>query len=155
MNATDPAAVTGNAADLASKARHRLVDQTFDADTLVVLRNTVAAHASRIGLTAQQVNDLVLVIQELASNAVRHGAGHGRLLLWRDNHDICLQVTDRGLGRTDLHLLGHHAPPPPAPGGRGLWLARQLTHHLDIHTDDNGTQITARIDQRTPPPARQ
>lgn len=155
MNATDPAAVTGNAAEPAGNARQGLVDQTFDADTLVVLRNTVAAHASRSGLTAQQVNDLVLVIQELAANAVRHGAGRGRLLLWRDNHDICLEVTDAGLGRPDLHLLGHHAPPPTAPGGRGLWLTRQFTHHLDIHTGDNGTRITARIDLRTPPPARQ
>jgi anti-sigma regulatory factor (Ser/Thr protein kinase) len=121
----------------------------------VVLGNTVAAHASRIGLTAQQVNDLVLVVQELASNAVRHGAGHGRVLLWRDKHDICFQVTDPGLGRTDLHLRGHHAPPPTALGGRGLWLARQLTHHLDIHAGDNGTHFTARIHLRTPPPARQ
>lgn len=154
MNATDSTAA-GHSVDPAGDHRPLLVDQGFDADTLVVLRNTIAAHASRIGLSAQQVNDLVLVAQELASNTVRHGAGHGRVLLWRDDHDLWLQVADPGLGRTDLHLLGHDAPSPTAPGGRGIWLVRQFTHHLDVQASDNGTQITARIDLRTPPPARQ
>src|SRR5258705_6962452 len=58
------------------------LDQTFDEGDLVSLRRSVAAHADRTKLGQSRVNDLVLIAYELATNAVRHGGGHGRLRLW-------------------------------------------------------------------------
>jgi anti-sigma regulatory factor (Ser/Thr protein kinase) len=132
-----------------------VLDQPFHGKDLVALRNAVAAHGSRLGLTDQQLADLVLVAQELAANAVRHGAGRGRLRLWlADGHLHCV-VTDPGPAGPGLHLEGRQPPPATALGGRGLWLVRQLTHHVTFTASNDGTQITATTDLSTPTPARQ
>jgi hypothetical protein len=55
-----------------------LLEQDFDVSSLYSLRAAVAAHAARAGLTGNQLYDVVTVAHELAANAVRHGAGHGR-----------------------------------------------------------------------------
>jgi anti-sigma regulatory factor (Ser/Thr protein kinase) len=60
------------------------VDHWFDADGLYTLRAEVAAHASALGATGPQGETLVVVAGELATNAIRHGGGRGRLRLWRD-----------------------------------------------------------------------
>src|SRR5579872_2306597 len=56
-----------------------ILDQAFDEDSLYALRATVAAHATQAGLAPGRSDDLVIAVHELAANAVRHGAGHGRL----------------------------------------------------------------------------
>jgi anti-sigma regulatory factor (Ser/Thr protein kinase) len=40
--------------------------------------------------------DVVLAVNELASNAVRHGAGRGRLRMWGQDGAVCCQVQDAG-----------------------------------------------------------
>src|SRR2546430_17013587 len=62
--------------------RSPVLEQEFDDGSLYALRAAVAAHASRAGLSEGRTGDLVLVVHELAANAIRHGAGHGRLRLW-------------------------------------------------------------------------
>src|SRR5580658_7633829 len=60
-----------------------VIDQVFDAGSLYALRSAVAAHAADAGLPEGRIEDLVLAVHELAANAVRHGAGQGRLRAWR------------------------------------------------------------------------
>src|SRR5690349_7412786 len=74
------------------------LEQRFDATNLVSLRSAVAAHGSALGLAARQVDDLVLVAHELASNAVRHGGGGGRLRVWRVDGSVYCEVADVGGG---------------------------------------------------------
>src|SRR2546430_17070950 len=59
------------------------LEQRFDRDSLYALRAAVAAHAAHMGAPPDRVSHLVIVASELASNAVRHGGGKGRLRLWR------------------------------------------------------------------------
>src|ERR1700760_5087985 len=68
---------TGSAA--ARNGEPPALDQAFDGDSLYALRATVAAHGSQAGLSDGRTRDLVLAVHELAANAVRHGAGQGRL----------------------------------------------------------------------------
>src|SRR5581483_11272122 len=82
------------------------VDQSFDGDSLYAVRATVAAHASAAGIPASRVRDVVLAVHELAANAVRHGAGQGRLRLWVTGDGIRCEVADAGAG-------------PSGPGGDG------------------------------------
>lgn len=117
--------------------------ESFDGEVLVMLRRAVAAHASRLGMGDDQVYHLVLVVQELAANAVRHGGGRGIVRLWRAGDQIICEVSDPGHARADLTGKGLTAPYPGDVGGRGLWLARQFTHGLDIHTGDAGTRVIA------------
>jgi anti-sigma regulatory factor (Ser/Thr protein kinase) len=123
-----------------------VVETTFDAGTFVMLRNTVAAHAGRLGLADERVLDLVLIVQELAANAVRHGAGHGRMRLWRSGTgDIVCEVSDPGTDADCLHGHGFEPLPANAVGGRGIWLVRQLADAVDIRTGSDGTHVTVTV----------
>jgi anti-sigma regulatory factor (Ser/Thr protein kinase) len=121
------------------------LDQPFDSDHLVALRSTVAAHADRLGLAGERIGDLVLVAHELASNAVRHGGGRGRLRLWRDHGSLYCAVSDEGPGFAGTGADGHQRPALGASGGRGLWIVRQLADDVDVRSDPAGTTVTARV----------
>ena len=56
----------------------------------------MAAHGSQAGLSDGRTRDLVLAVHELAANAVRHGAGQGRLRLWATPDGVRCEVTDDG-----------------------------------------------------------
>src|SRR5690348_11023485 len=73
------------------------VDQSFDGDSLYAVRATVAAHASEAGVQEGRVRNVVLAVHELAANAVRHGAGQGRMRLWVTGDGIRCEVTDTGI----------------------------------------------------------
>jgi anti-sigma regulatory factor (Ser/Thr protein kinase) len=118
-----------------------LVEQGFDEDSLYGVRATVAAHVSTVA-DARTVNTMVLIAHELASNSVRHGGGTGRLRLWLADGLLHCEVSDAGTGLDDPAHAGHTLPAPSLPGGRGLWIARQLSE-LSIVTSPAGTTITA------------
>ena len=123
------------------------VDQPFDVDGLYTLRETLTAHASRLGADDDQIDHLLIVAGELASNAIRHGGGAGRLRLWHDDYVLYCQVTDHGPGIADP-MLGTSMPDPAdGDGGRGLWICRRLTSRFTIETTDDapGTTVTAEI----------
>jgi anti-sigma regulatory factor (Ser/Thr protein kinase) len=121
------------------------LEQPFDNDSLVALRSAVAAHADMLGLDEARVSDLVLVAHELASNAVRHGGGSGRLRLWASDGTLCCQVSDKGNGFDYPRPDEHRRPPLGATGGRGLWIAARLADVLELSTGPGGTVATVRI----------
>jgi anti-sigma regulatory factor (Ser/Thr protein kinase) len=118
-------------------------DQTFDVDDLVALRSAVAAHADRLGLPADRIPELVLVAHELASNAVRHGGGAGRLRMLRSGDSVRCEVSDSGPGLPKPHDGEYWRPAADALGGRGLWLAYHLSDEFTIASDGDGTVATA------------
>jgi two-component sensor histidine kinase len=64
-----------------STAADVVCDESFDAATLHSLRDRVAACAAAAGMPEERVMHDTLAVHELAANAVRHGAGSGRLLM--------------------------------------------------------------------------
>ncbi len=142
-----PAAAAGSpdAAGAGPPDPMQLLDQPFERDSLVSLRSAVAAHASRLGLRDDLVDHVVLVAYELASNAVRHGAGHGRLRLVAVDGAIGCTVTDEGGGFPDAEHAGLARPEPTASGGRGLWLVRCLADTVEIRSDATGTTVDVRF----------
>jgi anti-sigma regulatory factor (Ser/Thr protein kinase) len=121
------------------------LDQQFDRDGLYTLRAAVAAHASHLGAAAERVAHLVIVVSELASNAVRHGGGTGRLRLWRADDGIRCEVRDTGPGLTDPNVAGTTPPSVLAVGGRGLWIVRRLSAAVRIDSGGYGTTVTATV----------
>ena len=113
------------------------VDQTFDVDGLHALRSTLAAHASRLGVSDVEIQALIIVASELATNAIRHGGGRGRIRLWWDREALYCQVIDDGPGITDT-TVGRSLPPVEEDKGRGLWIARNLTAELAIEPGAGG-----------------
>jgi anti-sigma regulatory factor (Ser/Thr protein kinase) len=120
------------------------VDHQFDAERLHALRAALAAHAEDLGATPEQVERLLIVGGELATNAIRHGGGSGRLRLWRDGALLRCQISDHGPGIADP-TAGSRRPEPTALGGRGLWIVRRLCQDIAIETGPNGTTVTAAI----------
>ncbi|WP_305788634.1 ATP-binding protein [Symbioplanes lichenis] len=116
-------------------------ERAFDDSDLHGLRAAVATYVTGIA-GADAAETVVLIAHELCSNAVRHGGGSGRIRLWvAGDGEIHCEVTDQGPGLTDPDV-GHSLPPPSLPGGRGLWIARNMSE-LRIVTGATGTTITA------------
>jgi len=120
------------------------LDQTFTGDGLYALRSAVLAHAAALGAADGELDRIVLVTSELATNAVRHGAGTGRLRLWRTGDQIVCEVSDRGAGISDPDV-GVHLVEPAAIGGRGLWICRQLSDTMTIAAGRPGAVITVSV----------
>ena len=118
--------------------------RSFGLDDLIVLRTEVDTGARALGLPPARATDLVLVINELATNSIRHGGGHGTLRLWRERDEVVCEVRDRGL--IDDPLIGRRRPRLDRPGGAGLWLANQLCDLVQIRSARaTGTVVRVRV----------
>jgi anti-sigma regulatory factor (Ser/Thr protein kinase) len=131
-----------------------ILDQPFGKDGLYTLRAAVAAHAGQLDIPDDQLDSLLIVAGELATNAIRHGGGGGRLRLWRDPTALHCQISDHGPGITD-HTVGTRLPKPSDARGRGMWICRQLSDTLTIQPGDRGRGATVtaviRLDSRPSP----
>ena len=69
-----------------------LLDHRFDARGLPLLRAVVLAYAVEAGMPEDRAKDVMLAAHELAANAVRHGAGAGRLQMRAGDGMLRVQV---------------------------------------------------------------
>jgi anti-sigma regulatory factor (Ser/Thr protein kinase) len=130
-----------------------LIDQAFGENDLHMVRNAVAAHADHLGLAAERVGDLVLIVSELGSNAVRHGGGAGRLRLWATDAEVVCEVRDDGPGLRQAPP--EDRPDPSASNGRGLWLVRRYADDFEATTPETGgtvATVTIRLTPRSTAP---
>lgn len=105
------------------------------------LRRLVRGAGEHAGLPADRVEDLVLVFSEVAANAVCHARGITCVTLWIVEGGVVCEVRDEGAGLTDA-LKGLAPPLPEALGGKGLWIARQLSTWLVIDSGQGrGTTV--------------
>ena len=121
------------------------VDRPFSLEDLHALRVEVSAYARGLGASQEQIDALLIVAVELATNALRHGGGGGRFQLWHRGDALLCRVSDHGPGMTDPSA-GLTAPDTLATNGRGLWMCRQFAQDLDIRTASTGTTVTATVD---------
>ena len=123
-----------------------VLDQSFDHESLYALRNAVAAHASELGVPQSRLYDVVTVVHELAVNSIRHGAGHGRALIWYEANTLLCQVTDEGAPAAPASRAAQSESPAAtsarAEHGHGLWLIRQLAEEPVLRFGSDGTIAT-------------
>ncbi|WP_336209169.1 ATP-binding protein [Nonomuraea sp. LPB2021202275-12-8] len=115
---------------------------SFAQGRITVLRRTVSERASSEGLTGRRLEDFVVAVNEITTNAVLHGGGGGRLRMWWQQGRLWCEVADDGPG---LPRGWSSATPPPSgfeAGGRGLWLTRLLCDHLTIVSGPGGTRVS-------------
>jgi anti-sigma regulatory factor (Ser/Thr protein kinase) len=136
---TDPAPHRPDRPDLDQRAE--LLARDFTIDTLVSVRHDVQRLAVQHGLTDLALYRFVVAVNELTTNAVRHGGGSGHLALWRTHNELHCRVIDHGPGMPTGG--GLQLPPAQAAGGRGLWLVHHGAERLTIDSDANGTSVTA------------
>src|SRR5436305_3774613 len=95
--------------------------QTFTARELYGLRRLVLSAARRAGLSTQRSLQLVLAVNEAATNAIKYAGGRGRVrVVQEDRHRVVAVISDEGPGLPDRLPLAE--PSLDAPGGRGLWM---------------------------------
>jgi len=116
-------------------------ETTFVATGLADLRHLVERVAARAGLGPDRGADLVLAVNELASNSVEHGPGSGRFRARAGpGRPVVAEITDHG-GEMDAPFPGLVLPPPEGARGRGLWLASELCDVLQVWSDADVTVI--------------
>lgn len=120
-------------------------DVVFRVADLGAVRRRVAAIAAGAGVAEDRADDLVLAVNELATNSVEHGPGVARLRLWAAPGLVTAEVADRG--RMNVPFPGLVRPSSTGARGRGLWLASELTDVLQVWSDDAGTIIRVQVDE--------
>jgi anti-sigma regulatory factor (Ser/Thr protein kinase) len=107
------------------------------------LRRAVDADPFLDGLTRERREDVVFVINEAATNVVRHGDGRCTTRLWRDGRSVVSEVSfDTSV--PDV-LAGRRRPAPDAPSGRGLWLINQVCDLVELRTGGTGTTLRMHV----------
>jgi len=99
------------------------------------------------GLDEDAIFALELVVSELVTNAIRHGAGPITLSLSGAADGIRVGVDDRGSGRPTPRVASVRAP-----GGRGLRLVDRLSSDwgVDSHSEGEGKTVWAVVAVSSP-----
>jgi anti-sigma regulatory factor (Ser/Thr protein kinase) len=116
------------------------LELTFGLEDLPAVRRAVGPLAREAGLTPARSDELVLAVNEIATNALIHGRPPATLRVWRAEEEVVVEVTDTGDGIRDV-LAGQLTPPVAGPGGRGLWMTRQLCDAVAMRNGKGTTVV--------------
>jgi anti-sigma regulatory factor (Ser/Thr protein kinase) len=105
---------------------------SFTAGGLRFVREFVAARAREAGLSRPREADLVLAVDELATNTLRYASGRGVVRMWEDDGTLLCEVVDGG--HIADPMAGRELPPPHVLGGRGLYLVNQLCDLVQLRS---------------------
>jgi anti-sigma regulatory factor (Ser/Thr protein kinase) len=118
----------------------------FELDDLPAVRRLIASTATATGLTRARADELVLAVNEIATNALVHGRPPATLRIWKGDGELVCEVSDTGNGITQ-DLPGQLTPPTEGLGGRGIWLARMLCDAVEVR---NGAECSVSMHANTP-----
>jgi len=111
----------------------------FGIDDLAAMRAAVNGFAQRAALAPDARNDLVIAVNEVATNAIKYAPDDGVLRVWSSGAALICQLEDRG--HIGDPLAGRHRPAPGVQGGVGLWMVNQLCDLVQTRTTPAGTTI--------------
>jgi anti-sigma regulatory factor (Ser/Thr protein kinase) len=111
----------------------------FDESGLASLRRAVTVWADEHSLPRESIEELVLAVDEVATNSIRYGGGEGTLKMWRERDRLLCEVSDGGHIRDPL--LGRVRPGADALSGRGMWIVNHLCDLVQIRSSRQGSQV--------------
>ena len=124
------------------------IDLAFDPGTLHEMRAEVQSRAHLAGMPDSRAGDVILAVHELAANAIRHGAGAGRLRIWNLPGALRCQVVDGDLiapGTVNAAGQAIVNSWPDLPG-HGLWVVRHVADQMQILSGPRGTSAMITFD---------
>jgi anti-sigma regulatory factor (Ser/Thr protein kinase) len=119
----------------------------FGAADLDSVRAEVSRAALAARLKASRAAELVIAVNEIATNSVRHGGGRGTLRIWHEASALVCEVRDRG--RFDSPLADRQRPTNDPAAPRGLWLANHLCDLVQIRTLQDETVVRLHMNNPT------
>jgi|SRR3954453_6839317 anti-sigma regulatory factor (Ser/Thr protein kinase) len=106
------------------------------------LRHTVRDLLGTVDGPPEVLEDFLMAVDEMTSNAVRHGTPPAGLRLWIAPGRLVCTIRDSGHGLDDPFAgYGPAHGEDLSNGGMGLWLARQLCDHVAIRRDERGVSV--------------
>jgi anti-sigma regulatory factor (Ser/Thr protein kinase) len=119
------------------------IDKATAAD-LAHIRLSVTTAAETVGLADDRAARFTLAVNEIVINAIQHGGGAATVMITTGEDGVVVDVHDAGPGLpVDINPV---RPAPEDLSGRGIWLARQLSDHVEISTSDAGSVIRLTAD---------
>jgi anti-sigma regulatory factor (Ser/Thr protein kinase) len=105
------------------------------------LRSALTSWARGRGFSPEAADDLVVAAVEVATNGLFHAASPVRVRAWRHADTLIVQCDDHG-GKPIPATAGYYRPASMVtPGGRGLWLARQLADIVTVDFEPGLTRV--------------
>jgi anti-sigma regulatory factor (Ser/Thr protein kinase) len=106
---------------------------------LTTLRDFVAGRAASAGLPEVRIADLLITVNELATNTAEHTKQPGTIWMWQEDGLLVCQIDDSG--RIDDPLVGRVPPPDSVGRGRGMLIVNELSDLVRVHRRPAGTSI--------------
>ena len=116
---------------------------SFDIGSLATVRRIAAQAARNAGIDPARAQDLVVAVNEVATNSLRHGGGRGTLRHWKEGRAFIAEVRDEGF--IDDPLVGREMPSPDQMGGRGLWMVNQLCDLVQVRSSRTGAAVRLHV----------
>jgi anti-sigma regulatory factor (Ser/Thr protein kinase) len=92
-------------------------------------RTVLARHGAPVSL----IDDVLLCVSEVVTNAVRHAAGAANLRIGVGDGTVRVEVLDRVAGE-----LAAHDPGPLATSGRGLMIIERVADRWGVRPEAGG-----------------
>ena len=80
----------------AARAGRETAELRFAHGDLANVREFLASARSAAGIEGRRLADLVLAVDELATNSLRYARGEGTVRTWRENGSLLVEVADDG-----------------------------------------------------------
>lgn len=112
-------------------------------DDLEAARRFVAEQAATEEVDSERADGLVLAVDEVVTNALRHGGGRGVVRAWGEGGGMICEVSDAGT--ISDPMVGRVRPDVNELGGRGLWIANHFCDLVQIRSSRAGTVVRCHL----------
>jgi anti-sigma regulatory factor (Ser/Thr protein kinase) len=103
-------------------------------------RRDIGSWLTSQGFPDRHIDDCLLVVSELVTNAVVHAGTTARVVVRWDGHRVLVEVFDQS---TQLPRV---AGEMPRIGGRGLFIVQQLSSDWGVDASTDGKRVWATLD---------
>jgi anti-sigma regulatory factor (Ser/Thr protein kinase) len=124
------------------------VTQVFTGADIADVRALVRAAGAAAGVAPDELDNLLIAVSEIATNAIRHGSAMGSVTVEHLAAGLTVEISDDGGGLPDGLVVDR--PPADAVGGRGLWLAHQMCPRIEVTSSPSGVTVRLAVPGGTP-----